>query len=109
MQTILFTRNGRNHHTTPCITGADAVSGFYGQGKARIYSKVEKSGDARKLLQDFGTSTDISCDAKQDMTSFTIRTIYNDAESRSLAEAREYKWNNMKKKNVTLWSLLKHA
>ena len=32
------------------FTGADAVSGFYGQGKARIYSKVKKkSDDARKF------------------------------------------------------------
>ena len=28
------------------FTGADAVSGLYGQGKARIYSKVEKCEDA---------------------------------------------------------------
>lgn len=61
------------------FTGADAVSGLYGQGKARIYSKVEKSGDARKLLQDFGTLADISSNVKLYMIAFTIRTIYNDA------------------------------
>ena len=84
------------------FTGADAVSGFYGQGKARIYSKVEKSDDARKLLHDLGTSADISSNVKRDMTAFTIRTIYNDAESESLAEARASKWNNMKKKRTAM-------
>ena len=36
------------------LTGADAISGFYGLSKRTILARVEKSEDAESLLADIG-------------------------------------------------------
>ena len=79
-------------------TGADAVSGFYGHGKPSIFESAMKSEEGRSLLQGLGKQLPVSEDTQIDMEQFTIKFIYKDKTSTSLAEARAKKWESMKKK-----------
>ena len=123
-------------------TGADAVTGFFGQGKISVWCKVEKriqeaisllngqQGVVLKVVRDFiftasfvcfylikkllhkyfgyhdllllllgvGLSLPLSQDVKQNLEKFTIKFVYGDMKSESLAACRALKWSRMKKK-----------
>jgi hypothetical protein len=74
------------------MTGCDSVSSFYGIGKKTVWKRILHSTEAQQLLCDF------SDDA---LVKFTIRFIYNDKKSETLAEMREKRWQRMKKKSLT--------
>lgn len=84
------------------FTGADAISGFYGHGKSRIFASVTKSEEARECLRELGKDIEVSTQLRADMTIFTIRAVYNDARSKTLPEARERKWDQMKNKRTAM-------
>ena len=83
------------------LTGADAISGFYGLLKRTIFARVEKSEDAESLLADLGQILEMSNRCKEDIEKFTIRYIYNDKKSESLPQARASKWRSLKRKTTS--------
>ena len=82
------------------LTGADAISGFYGLSKRTILARVEKSEDAESLLADIGQILELSNRCKEDIEKFTIRYTYNDKKSESLHQARASKWRCLKRKTT---------
>ena len=81
-------------------TGADAVSGFYGHGKQSTFDNAKKCPEALELLEGLGASLPVTNQTLKDMELFTIRHIYKDKHSKTLAEARAKKWESMKRKST---------
>eukprot|EP00794_Sanderia_malayensis_P017851 gene17851-19634_t len=81
-------------------TGADAVSGFFGHGKKSVVEKTVKSSDAMQLLKDVGKSVPATPEVMEHLANFTIRYVYGDRKSTTLAEARALKWEKMKNKST---------
>ena len=73
------------------MTGCDSVSSFFGIGKKSVWKNTKSSEEARALLLDF---------SDQSLIKFTIKYVYNDKESSTLAEMRAKKWDAMKKKSL---------
>ena len=42
------------------LTGADAISGFYGHSKKTIYTKIQKNREGQQMLLNIGKIEDIS-------------------------------------------------
>ena len=80
-------------------TGADAVSAFFGRGKKSVMKNALKFPDIAQSLESVGTSVPISNSSMDTLRVCTIKLVYNDKRSKTLAEARVSKWNGMKKKN----------
>ena len=81
------------------ITGADCVSGFFGHGKKSVYkSMIPNKTDTLilRVVDELPASPEII----QCMTDFTIKTVYNDKLSKSLADSRGLKWKILKKKST---------
>ena len=64
------------------MTDCDSISSFFGKGKKCIWKQVEKSKEAQDLLRDL---------SEDSLRKFTIRYIYSDKGSESLAEMRRKK------------------
>ena len=71
-----------------CMTGCDANSGFFGNGKKKIYEKIENSENARRNLKQCGECLEIDEEVIQDLMQFTRHIMYGDNKSQSMAEAR---------------------
>jgi hypothetical protein len=73
-------------------TGADSVSVFYGQGKKKkksIFKRVQKAAtEARQLPLSVGTAVPVSGQTLQNLTTFTIKFVYDDNVSAKLSETR---------------------
>ena len=83
------------------ITGADAVSGFYGQSKKTIFKRVsnnieEASGFLSQLGK--GCGKDILWGSTSE--NFLLKFVYNDKKSDNIEEARTRKWKSMKNKTT---------
>ena len=63
------------------LTGADAVSGFYGHSKKPIYEKVKKSEEAKQLITNFGMYDTLSEENITKCSRFFINFIYADKTS----------------------------
>ena len=61
------------------MTGCDSVSSFYGIGKKQVWKRTATSVEAQKLLEEL---------SDESLVKFTIRYIYNDKRSKTLAEVR---------------------
>ena len=83
------------------LTGADAISGFYGLSKQTIFARVAKSENAKSLLADLGQIVQMSNRCKEDIEKFTIRYIYTDKKSESLPQARASKWRSLRRKTTS--------
>ena len=79
-------------------TGADAVSAFFGHGKKSIMKNVLKFPSISHTLESVGTGVPITQSSIDNLRMCTIKIVYNDKKSDSLAEARVVKLNSMKKK-----------
>ena len=79
-----------------CMTGCDANSGFYGNGKKSVYDQVAKSPVARRQLSWCGESLYLE---EEVVEQFTRHVIYGDNKSSSIAEARAAKWKRMNNKS----------
>ena len=82
------------------FTGADAISGFFDHGKVSVLKKAKKTPEFATLISDLGSQVELCSDVLQKLTKFTIKCIYRDVSSQSLAEARSSKWLSMKKKST---------
>ena len=60
----------------PCITGCDANSGFYGNGKSLVYDKVAKSPVAQQQLSQCGDSLDLKEEVVKELFEFTRRDLW---------------------------------
>ena len=69
------------------MTGCDSVASFYGIGKKQVWKRTATSVESQTLLSD------------ESLVKFTIRYIYN-KRSNTLAEMREAKWREMRKKSL---------
>ena len=81
-------------------TGADAISGFFAHGKKSVMEKTVKSLGAMQLLKDVGKSLPVTPEVMENLSIFTIRYVYGDRKSTTLAEARAVKWEKMKDKST---------
>ena len=81
-------------------TGADALSGFFGHGKKSVVEKTVRSLDAMELFKDVGKSLPVTPEVMENLAKFTIRCVYGDKKSTTLAEARLVKWQKMKNKSM---------
>jgi len=77
------------------MTGCDANSGFYGNGKKSVYDQVAKSHVARRQLS---RCLELEEEVVELLFEFTRHVIYGDNNSSTVAEARAAKWNRMKNK-----------
>ena len=74
-----------------CMTGCDANSGFYGQGKKLVYDQVAKNHVARRQLSWCGEGLDLEEEDEEEVEQlfeFTRHVIYGDNKSSTTAEAR---------------------
>ena len=78
----------------------DAISGFFAHGKKSVMEKTVKSLDAMQLLKDVGKSLPVTPEVMENLSIFTIRYVYGDRKSTTLAEARAVKWEKMKDKST---------
>ena len=81
-------------------TGADAVSSFYGHSKPSVFDSAMKSQEACSQLKELGKCLPVQAKTKTDMEQFTIKYIYKDKISKTLAEARANKWDSTKRKST---------
>lgn len=81
-------------------TGADAISSFYGHGKPSVFDTAMKSSEARELLKGLGKYLPVTLQTQKDLEQFTIKYVYKDRTSKTLAEARAKKWETMKRKST---------
>ena len=83
------------------ITGADTISGFYGQSKKAIFKRLMKHEDGtNEFLETLGKleiQEDID-DKNSEM--FLLKIIYNDQKNNKLSVARASKWKSMKNKST---------
>ncbi len=71
------------------LTGADAVSGFYGYSKKTVFNGMVKNGQqSLQLISDLGREYSVTEEVLRQAELFTIQTIYKDRKSKSLSEAR---------------------
>ena len=82
------------------LTGADAVSGFYGHSKKAIYEKVKKSEEAKQLITILGMHGILSEEDIKKCSLFLINFIYADKTSLTISQARSKKWKAMKNKTA---------
>ena len=80
------------------MTGADAVSHFYGRSKKAIYEKVRRSTEAQLLISNLGKHV-VLPDIKKCST-FLVKFIYDDKSSHTIAEARAKRWRGTKNKTT---------
>ena len=73
------------------MTGCDSVSSFFGIGKKAVWKQVSNNLEAQQLRLDFSDEA---------LTNFTIKYIYRDNQSSTLAQMREKEWRKMKKKSL---------
>ena len=81
-------------------SGSDITTAFFCHYKKSVYAKGRCTEDARTLLASVGKKLSITREVLDNMSRFTIRYIYNDKVSKSLAEAKTKKWNAMKRKST---------
>jgi hypothetical protein len=81
-------------------SGADAISSFYGHGKASVFAKGTKTIMARTLLSSVGVKMPASKETIEKLKLLTLRFIYNDSKSNTLGEARAKRLMAMKKKST---------
>lgn len=81
-------------------TGADAISSFYGRGKPSVFDSTMKSEEARELLRGLGKCLPVTSQTLKQLEQYTIKYIYKDKSSKTLAEARAKKWEGMKRKST---------
>ena len=84
-----------------CMTGCDANSGFFGNGKKKTFEKFENSESAWRQLMQCGECLEIDEEVIQDLMQFTRHIMYGDNTSQSMAEARTTKWKSLKAKNFS--------
>ena len=82
------------------LTGADAVSGFYGHSKKVIYEKVKKSEKAKQLITNLGMYDILSEEDIKKCLMYLINHIYADKTSLTVSQARSKKWKAMKNKTT---------
>ena len=80
------------------MTGADAVSHFYGRSKKAIYEKVRRSTEAQLLISNLWKHV-VWPDIKKCST-FLVKFIYDDKSSHTIAEARAKRWRGTKNKTT---------
>ena len=78
------------------FTGADAISGFFGHGKVSVLEKVKRTPEFASLICDLGLQVELCSGLMQRLAKFTIKCVYRDLSSQSLAAARSSKWHLMK-------------
>ena len=71
------------------VSGCDSISAYFGKGKKSIWPAVQKSEEAQALLREL---------TEESLRKFTIKFVYNDKKSETLAEMRQNKWKKIKKK-----------
>ena len=72
------------------MSGTDCISSFFGVGKKTIWKRIMRSKEAQQLLMTMDEDS---------LRKFTIKHVYNDKISKTLAEMRMIRWNNAKKKD----------
>ena len=82
------------------LTGADAVSDFYGHSKKSIYTKIQKNHERQQMLLTIGKNENISQIDINNAKKFVIKFMYSDKSSCNLAQARAKKWKQMKNKTT---------
>ena len=82
------------------LTGADAVSGFYGHSKKPIYEKVKKSEEAKQLITNLEMYDILSEEDIKKSSMFLINFIYPDKTSLTISQARSKKRKAMKNKTT---------
>ena len=82
------------------MTGADAVSGFYGRSKKAIYEKVRRSTEAQLLISNLGKHVVLSQPDIKKCSTFLVKSIYDDKSSHIIAEARAKMWRGTKNKTT---------
>ena len=82
------------------LTGADAVSGFYGHSKKSIYTKIQKNHERQQMLLTIGKNENISQIDINNAKKFVIKFMYSDKSSCNFAQARAKKWKQMKNKTT---------
>ena len=82
------------------MTGCDANTCFYGNGKTTLYDKMAKSVEARRILSKCGESLPLNEDALNELVSYVIRFVYGDLHSSPLDLVRTAKWRGQKKKSL---------
>jgi len=85
------------------FSGADAISGFYGQGKKSIFNYATKTPKTLESLKELGKNVSVTPDLQRSMEVFTMRVIYNDKDSKSRrSESKEMEENEKKKYSKVL-------
>ena len=83
------------------ITGADTVSGFYGQSKKSIFKRVSNNiEEASVFLAHLGKGCDKDILWGATSEKFLLKFVYNDEKSVNIEEARARKWMSMKNKTT---------
>ena len=82
-------------------TGADTVSAFYGHGKKSVMTNIAKITDFSLSLDKVGMQLPITDSVVDQLRNCTIKSVYNDNKSKTLADARASKWKIMKKKSFS--------
>ena len=85
----LNTTCGREHHTSYLVKFSFQIH-FFNYREMTVWRRVEKSVEARCLLQD---------PTSENLETFVIKFIYNDSVSSTLVGMRKKKWWRTKKKN----------
>ena len=81
-------------------TGADTLSIFFVHGKPSVFESAMKSQETLKLLPGLWKSLPVTSQTKKDKEKFTIKYVYKDNTSETLAEARAKKCDEMKRKST---------
>ena len=79
------------------FTRCDCVSGFFGHSKKSIF---DKAGEYIDVLANLGRRLNVTKELTDNLDKFTVRVIYNDRNSKTLAEARAKKGSCMVKKGT---------
>lgn len=79
------------------FTGCDSVEGFFGFGKVTAMKRILNSDNVSyyQTIQQLGSSDELSEQLLLNLELLTIRVIYNDPVSKTLAHARARKWRQL--------------